>query len=190
MVREIKQAQENLIFMEIHMVTVTTALQMSNQKMDLLILLFHSISNSLNTSESVLLSAILDPPAEPLVSHEKAYPVFTGPVRQNNTAKAIHCGLHRILLRRRQVALPQTIMQDAVWKAMSFKRAAATRRDLQTIRLRLTSDWQYQLANIWWYATGWTPIAYVLSNMNESLAQLEHSQFADAFIIKEPPLTE
>ena len=89
MVRKIKNAQEKLIFMEIQMVSVTTALRMSNQKTDMLTSLFHSMSNSLKTSESVLLSAILDPPAEPLVPREKAYPVFTGPLRQKNAAHSV-----------------------------------------------------------------------------------------------------
>ena len=79
--REIKLAKEKLISMEIQMVSVTTALQTSTQNTELLILLFHSMPHSLDTSKSVLLSAILDLPAEPLVPCEKVYPVFTGPVR-------------------------------------------------------------------------------------------------------------
>ena len=175
-------------------------------------MIFHSISNTLNTSESVLLSAILDLPEKPLVPREKAYPVFTGPVRQKNAAKAIQSGLHRILLRRHQTALPKTVIQDAVWKAMRFKQVATTQRDLQAIKRRLTSDWQYHLANLRLYTLDWARfeesyrigydlrnkysfckqqercnIAYVLDVLEKSWAQLEHSRLPDILIVEEEP---
>ena len=84
------------------------------------------MSHFLDTSESVLLSAILDPPAVLPMPREKNYRLLIGPVRQKNAAKAIQCGLRRILLKRRQVALLKTIIQDAVRKVISFKRAATT----------------------------------------------------------------
>ena len=129
--RELELAKAELISMKIQMESVTTTLQTSTQQTELLISLVHSISHSLDTSESILLSAIKDPPAEPLVPREKAYPVFTGPIRQKNAAKAIQNGLRRILLKRRQVALPKTIILEAVQKAISFEQAATTRRNLQ-----------------------------------------------------------
>ena len=88
------------------------------------------MSHFLSTSESVLLSAILDPPVEPLVPREKSYHVFFRPIRQNNAAKTIQCGLRRILLKRRQIVLPKTIIQDAVQKAIRFQQAATTQRNL------------------------------------------------------------
>ena len=71
------------------MVSITTVLQISNQKTDLLILLFHSMSHSLNTSESVLLSAILDSLTTTPMPCEKNHPLLIGPVRQNNVARTI-----------------------------------------------------------------------------------------------------
>ena len=73
------------------MVLVTMVLQMSNQKTDLLISLFHSISHSLDTSKSALLSAILDPQAVLPVPCEKDYLLIIGPVRQNNAVRTISC---------------------------------------------------------------------------------------------------
>ena len=71
------------------MMSITTAFQMSNQNTDLLILLFCSMSHYLDTSESVLLSAILDPPTKLPVLREKDYPLLIGPVRQNNAVRTI-----------------------------------------------------------------------------------------------------
>ena len=61
--RELKLTKDKLDSMEIQMESVTTALQTSTQNTELLISLVHSISHSLDTSKTVLLSAILDPPA-------------------------------------------------------------------------------------------------------------------------------
>ena len=97
MLREIKLAREKLIPMEIQMVSAATALQKLTQKTDLLISLFHSMSHSLDTSKSVLLSAILDPPAVLTMPREKGYPLLIGPVRQNNAARTISCYVRRCM---------------------------------------------------------------------------------------------